>query len=213
MGKSTKMEQLPAGGLAAMTITTQKLSFEDYLAFDDGTGTRYELVEGELSPMSLGTSKHGAIAEFLNDQFRGAIKVAGLPWTSKDMRIGVRSPRGGRWDTARIPDVTVLPVAQWEAMAEREAVINLSEPPLLLVVEVVSESTKSADYRAKYSEYSVLEIPEYWIVEQHPLEAKVTICQLNEGRYDETVFTGEASIQSPTFSALKLTVAQALAAI
>lgn len=62
MEKSTKMEQLPAGGLAAMTITTQKLSFEDYLAFNDGTGTRYELVEGELSPMSLGTDRHGALA-------------------------------------------------------------------------------------------------------------------------------------------------------
>ena len=192
-----------------MTTAAQKFSFEDYLAYDDGTGTRYELVEGELSPISLGTGRHGAISEFLNDQFRAAIKAAGLPWTSKDMRIGVRSPRGGRWDMSRIPDVAVLAIAQWEAMADREAVINLSEPPPLLVVEVVSESTKSADYRAKYSEYSVLEIPEYWIVD--PLEAKVTICQLNEGRYDEAVFTDESIIQSPTFPALKLTVAQVLA--
>ena len=45
-----------------MATVTQKLSFEDYLAYDDGTGTRYELVEGELSPMSLGTGRHGAIA-------------------------------------------------------------------------------------------------------------------------------------------------------
>ncbi|QZZ18586.1 Uma2 family endonuclease [Leptothermofonsia sichuanensis E412] len=193
-----------------MTITTQKLSFEEYLVYDDGTGTRYELVDGELSPMSLGTGQHGAIAEFLNDQFKNEIKRTGSPWTSKDMRIGVRSPRGGRWDTARIPDVTVLAIAQWEAMANREAIIDLHEPPPLLVVEVVSESTKSADYRAKYVEYSVLEIPEYWIVD--PLEGTVTICQLNEGRYDETVLTGEAMIQSPTFPELQLTVAQVLAA-
>ncbi|MBD2096036.1 Uma2 family endonuclease [Trichocoleus sp. FACHB-591] len=103
-----------------MTTTTQKFSFADYLVYDDGTGTRYGLVEGELS------------------------------------------------------------------------------------------SNKLADYRAKYSEYSVLEIPEYWIVD--PLEAKVTICQLNEGRYDEAGFTDESIIQSPTFPALKLTVAQVLAA-
>lgn len=192
-----------------MTTTTQKLSFADYLAYEDATGTRYELIEGKLTPI-MGTGRHGAIAEFLNDQFKSAIQTARLPWTSKDMRIGVRSPRGGRWDTSRIPDITVLPIAQWEAMAEREAVIDLSEPPPLLVVEVVSESTKSTDYRAKYSEYSVLEIPEYWIVD--PLEAKVTICQLNEGRYDETVFTGESLIQSPTFPSLKVTVTQVLAA-
>lgn len=193
-----------------MTTTTQKLSFADYLAYDDGTGSRYELVDGELRLMSLGTGQHGAIAEFLNDQFKNETQKAGLPWTAKDMRIGVRSPRGGRWDTSRIPDVTVLPIAQWQAMADREAVIDLNESPPLLVVEVVSESTRSADYRAKYSEYSVLEIPEYWIVD--PLEAKVTICQLNEGRYDEAVFVGEAIVLSATFPKLELTVAQVLAA-
>ncbi|MEP0818048.1 MULTISPECIES: hypothetical protein [Trichocoleus] len=32
-----------------MTTTTQKFSFADYLIYDDGTGTRYDLVEGELS--------------------------------------------------------------------------------------------------------------------------------------------------------------------
>jgi Uma2 family endonuclease len=193
-----------------MTAVTQKLSFEDYLAHTDDTGLRYELVDGVLQPMSVGSGKHGAIAEFLTDQFKQSITDAALPWTAKDMRIGVQSPRGGRWDTSRIPDVTVLPVAQWDAMAEREAVISLNEPPPILVVEVVSESTKSADYRSKYSEYSVLGIPEYWIVD--PLSSTVTLCQLNEGRYDEFVFKGEFVIQSPTFPQLQLTVAQVLSA-
>jgi hypothetical protein len=31
-----------------MTITTQRLSFDDYLAYEDGTDTRYELANGEL---------------------------------------------------------------------------------------------------------------------------------------------------------------------
>nr|WP_256995777.1 Uma2 family endonuclease [Halomicronema hongdechloris] len=51
----------------------------------------------------------------------------------------------------------------WEALQERKAVIRLNEPPPLLMIEVVSESTKSTDYRAKRAEYSVLDIPEYWI--------------------------------------------------
>jgi len=29
-----------------MAITTQKLTFADYLTYDDGSGTRYELVDG-----------------------------------------------------------------------------------------------------------------------------------------------------------------------
>lgn len=139
-----------------MTIATQKLTFEEYLAYNDGTDTRYELVDGELVPMSLGTGKHGGIAEFLNDQFRAQIKRRELPWASKQMTVGVRSPRGRNWDTSRIPDVTVLAAAQWEAMSEREAVINLNEPPPILVVEVVSPSTKTDDYRSKRSEYGLL---------------------------------------------------------
>jgi Uma2 family endonuclease len=195
-----------------MTTTAQKLSFDEYLAYEDGTDTRYELINGELVAMSLGTGKHGNIIEFLYDQFRDQIKRRELPWTAKPMLVGIRSPRSGRWDTSRIPDVTVVPLAQWEAMENREAVIDFSEPPPILVVAVVSPSTKAEDYRSKRAEYGVLEIPQYWIVEQHPLDSKVTIGLLDHEFYDLTEFQGEDTIQSPTFPDLKLTAVQILAA-
>ncbi|WP_414754651.1 Uma2 family endonuclease [Anabaena sp. CCY 9910] len=77
------------------------------------------------------------------------------------MVIGVRSPRAGQWDTSRVPDMVVIPLAQWRDLRNREAVMELNEQPPLLVVEVVSESTKTVDYRAKRVEYNVLNIPEY----------------------------------------------------
>ncbi|HBL11488.1 MAG TPA: Uma2 family endonuclease [Cyanobacteria bacterium UBA11162] len=193
-----------------MTVTTQKLTFEDYLNYDDRTDTRYELVNGELIPMSLGTGKHGAITEFLNDSFKDEIRQQGSPWTSKDTKIGVRSPRGGRWDTSRIPDITVLPIEQWEALANREAIIDLNDPPPILVVEVVSESTKATDYRSKRSEYAVLNIKEYWIVD--PLEELVTVCTLTEGFYDAVEFRGNERIVSNIFPELELTATQVLTA-
>ena len=192
-----------------MTVATRKLTFEEYLVYNDGTGTRYELVNGELVPMAVGTGKHGGIAKFLEQSFDAEIAQSQQAWTAQRFAIAVRSPRGGRWDTARIPDVTVLSIAQWEAMQAREAVIELNDPPPVLVVEVVSESTASTDYRAKFSEYAVLDILEYWIVD--PLARTVTICQLNEGRYDDAVFTEEMVIVSTIFPALKLTAAQVLA--
>ena len=193
-----------------MTTTTQKVTFEDYLTYDDGTDTRYELVDGELVPVSLGTGKHGAIIEFLNDQFRDEIKRQQLPWTSKLMMVGVRSPRGRRWDTSRIPDITVLPLAQWEAMGDREAVINFNGPPPILIVEVVSPSTKTDDYRSKRSEYGLLEVAEYWIVD--PLDEKVTLCTLAHQFYDSVEYQGDALIQSPTLPNLQLTATQILTA-
>jgi Uma2 family endonuclease len=45
-----------------MTTTlgvSKRLTFEEYLAYDDGTDKRYELVDGELIPMSLGSGQHG----------------------------------------------------------------------------------------------------------------------------------------------------------
>jgi Uma2 family endonuclease len=192
-----------------MTTTTQKFTFSEYLTYDDGTDTRYELVDGELIPMSLGTGRHGAISEFLHEQFREQIKQRELPWTCKQMTVGVRSPRGRSWDTSRIPDVTILSLTQWEAMADREAVINFNEPPPVLVVEVVSPSTKTDDYRSKRSEYGLLEIAEYWIVD--PIDQKVTLCVLDHALYDTTEFQGEDRIVSPTFPALNLTAAQVLA--
>jgi Uma2 family endonuclease len=193
-----------------MVIATKKLTFAEYLQYDDGTNTRYELVEGELIPMSVGTGRHGAIAEFLNDSFKAEISRQGLPWTSKDMKIGVRSPRGGRWDTSRIPDVTVLPQEQWSELADREAVIELNAPAPILVVEVVSPSTQTTDYRHKRSEYAVLGIQEYWIVD--PIAERVTILTLVSGFYDEAAWQGYEAIASVIFPELKLTANQVLSA-
>jgi Uma2 family endonuclease len=196
-----------------MTITsaaTKRLTFKEYLTYDDGTDIRHELVNGELIPVSLGSGQHGAVTEFLNVSFRAEILRLKLDWTSKQMVIGVRSPRAGRWDTSRIPDVVVIPLSQWRELRNREAVIELNEPPPLLVVEVVSESTKIVDYRAKRVEYNVLNIPEYWIVD--PLTNKVTVFTLIEELYEPVEFVGAERIQSQIFPELQLTVEQVLAA-
>ncbi|HIK08671.1 MAG TPA: Uma2 family endonuclease [Oscillatoriaceae cyanobacterium M33_DOE_052] len=189
-----------------MTVITQRLTVEEYLHYDDGTDTLYELVNGELCAMALGTGRHGEIADFINTQLRGEISRVGREWVSKQMAIGVQSPRGDRWDTVRIPDVVVIAKEQWRNLQNREAVIRLDEAPPLLVVEVISESTKRVDYRAKRAEYSVLNIPEYWIVDS--FEGKITIFTLAEGWYDEAVFTESDRLISPTFTELNLTVNQ-----
>lgn len=94
--------------------------------------------------------------------------------------------------------------------------IELNEPAPLLVVEVVSESTKIVDYPAKRVEYNVLNIPEYWIVD--PLTNKVTVLTLIEELYEPVEFFGSDAcggkqrIQSQTLPQLELTVEQVLTA-
>jgi Uma2 family endonuclease len=102
----------------------------------------------------------------------------------------------------------VLSLEQWHSLKKRESFIPLNEPPPLLVVEVVSPSTVTVDYRAKHSEYSVLDISEYWIVD--PIDLQVTVCVLKDGAYSDSVFGGDLPIVSPVFPELKLTAAEVL---
>ena len=193
-----------------MTLATQKFTFEEYLTYKDGTDTRYELVDGELVPMSLGTIIHAAIIDFLIDQLKAVLSDLEGSYRVLSGTVGVRSPRGGRLNTSRIPDITILPLEQMRTMiGSGEAVIGFDEPPPPLVVEVVSAFTKKEDYKAKWVEYSVRDIPEYWIVD--PLSELVTIYVLEDGMYTLHEFTGEQQIQSPTFPSLKTTAAQVLA--
>lgn len=191
-----------------MITTTERLTFADYLQYTDGNDRRYELVNGELIPMSLGTGQHGAIIKFLERLLETEIASQNRDWVVLPGLVGVRSPRGGKWDTCRIPDLVVIPAEQWRTLATREAVIEFTESPPLLVVEVVSESTKTTDYRAKRTEYSILDIPEYWIID--PLLDKITIFTLDEGWYEPAEFQGVDLIRSPTFPSLHLSAEQTL---
>ncbi|MGD1907881.1 MAG: Uma2 family endonuclease [Leptolyngbyaceae cyanobacterium] len=191
-----------------MTIATQRFTLEEYLAYDDGSDVCYELVNGELVSMGLGTGRHGAIIKRLERILDNEIARLQQPWIALAGTVGLQSPRGEAWDTVRIPDVTVLTLTQWEALQDREAVVRLNEPPPVLVAEVVSESTKSTDYRAKRAEYSVLDIPEYWVVD--PLKAVVTVCTLLEGWYEAVEYRAEEAISSQMFAGLALTAGKIL---
>jgi Uma2 family endonuclease len=88
-------------------------------------------------------------------------------------------------------------------MMNESAVFDTSP---ILAVEVVSPDSVRRDYRHKRSEYATLGIPEYWIVDA--FETKVFVLLLEDGLYEETVFTNKQKIISPTFAELSLSVEQ-----
>jgi Uma2 family endonuclease len=180
----------------------QQFSFEEYLVYDDGTETRYELVNGQLEPMNPPTFRHLFISQFVEQQFLAEIRRLKLPWYCL-REAGVRTG----WRKSRLTDVYVLTADQIAGMLDRSAVCQTSP---LLVVEVVSPDSVKRDYRYKRSEYAALEIPEYWIVD--PLESKVSVLLWSDGLYEELIFTGTQIIVSKTFPDLKLIVDQVLAA-
>ncbi|MFN8747093.1 MAG: Uma2 family endonuclease [Pseudanabaena sp.] len=180
-----------------------RVTFADYLTYFDGSDTKYELVDGELVAMSLGTGLHGETIDRTYQAINAEINRTAQPWIVRQGQIGVRCPRGIGLDTVRIPDVVVIQQDNWQALQEREAVIDFDLSAPLLVIEVISPPTKNIDYRAKRTEYAARDIPEYWIID--PLESKVSVLINSDGWYDVTEFFDSDLLISPTFPELQLT--------
>jgi Uma2 family endonuclease len=185
-----------------MTLTTVKthLTFVEYLNYDDGTDNHYELVEGKLQIMNPPTIKHFLIAKFIERFFESEINRLQLDWFCF-RETGVKTTN----NTSRLTDVCIVTSAQTQELLNQSAIF---ETPPLLVVEVVSPESIKRDYRYKRTEYSALRIPEYWIVD--PIESQILVLIWDEGLYEQTIFTGENKIISPTFPELNLTVNQVL---
>lgn len=183
--------------------TTERLySFEEYLAYDDGTDNHYELVDGRLELVNPPTIQHFLLSKFIERLLDAEINRLGLDWLCFK-ETGVRTGK----NKSRLTDVCVVTSAQAKELMNESAVFETAP---LLVVEVVSPESISRDYRRKRSEYAALEIPEYWIVD--PLKNQVCVLLLEEGLYEGSMFAGSQPIVSRTFPELAITVEQVLAA-
>lgn len=182
-----------------MAITQLKIStFEEYLLYNDGGDRSYEWEDGALLIVNPPSLNHALIIRFLINQFEAEIARLMQPWLTLSM-VGVRTAI----NRSRIPDLMVVAREQVDPLGPA---VLASAP--LLVVEVVSPESRVRDYRYKRSEYGVVGIAEYWLVD--PQDAKVTVLFLEEGFYELTEFTGSDPIISRLFPHLSLTAHQVL---
>jgi Uma2 family endonuclease len=189
-----------------MTLATKKLTFEEYLAYDDGTDTQYELVNGELVIMPPESRLNARIAMFLISEFLKFVPFRLI--CCKDTEIEI----SGRFAQTRLPDIMILSEELDAILGDARSTITRDMPPPRLVVEVVSPGQESSnrDYRYKRSEYASRGIDEYWIVD--PLQQMVTVLTLVSGLYEVQEFRGGDRLSSAMFPELMLTAAQILSA-
>ncbi|KGF72152.1 hypothetical protein DO97_12025 [Neosynechococcus sphagnicola sy1] len=171
----------------------QRLTFEEYLAYDDGTGNHYEFVDRHLILMDPPRIEHFLISKLLEQQFDAEIQRMALSWLTF-REAGIRTG----YNKSRLTDLCLVTKEQAQDLLGQSAVFQTAP---LLVVEVVSPESISRDYHYKRSEYAALHVPDYWIVD--PLEAKVTVLRWEEGLYEESVFIGNQAVASPTFPKLQ----------
>ncbi len=171
-------------------------SFEEYLAYDDGSDNLYELFNGKLIEVPPGSGVNVELATYLLLQLAplvGYQRVRG-----HGLELEVRGePRN------RFPDLTVLR-KEHIALLKHRNTIRLTMLPPMLVVEIVSpgELQHDRDYVAKRIQYEDVGIPEYWIVD--PQEHTVAVFTWQDGRYGEAQIHTDCdcltSTQIPSFN-------------
>lgn len=201
--------------MTAAYLPTKPLDFQAYLAYDDGSEKRYELLDnGELIELLNENDININLAMDLYEYLKQFVsrRLIRMNATAIEVTpISVRLPNGRTRQVrrrARIPDLMVLTKSGFEQIRGDYSGISLTQDNPQLVVEVVSESNSDEDYTDKRAQYEARGIPEYWILDRY--QRIVTVLQLREGRYQEVTYEGDRTIKSAAFPDFLVTANQLL---
>jgi Uma2 family endonuclease len=115
-----------------MSTAVKKLTLDEYLAHDNGTDTKYELVDGELVEMPPESDRNNLISLYLLSQFLKFVPIQLI--RHKDTELVVIGNR----TRVRLPDLMIFTQELLEAIAGKRATITPEMPSPTMVVEVVS---------------------------------------------------------------------------
>lgn len=130
----------------------------EYLELEEAAIFRSEYHDGEIVPMSGGTAEHNQIAINLVTYLRSLLKGKDYRLYMNDMRLWIP-----RYREYTYPDVMIIAGKPMFEGDNRTTILNPS-----VVIEVLSNSTKSYDQGRKFDYYkSIPEFKEYILVEQY----------------------------------------------
>ncbi len=129
-------------------------SYEEYVAIDEASESRYEYLHGGIFAMAGSSLDHNSIALSLASELRSKLKAKGgkcKPFMS-DARLQIEFCKRYYY-----PDV-VVSCSEADLASKKE----IKEPTL--IAEVLSESTEGKDTREKLMAYLQLESLEYYLI-------------------------------------------------
>ncbi|MBI5653021.1 MAG: Uma2 family endonuclease [Chloroflexi bacterium] len=139
-------------------LARKKMFFtpEEYLNMEEAAAYKSEYYNGEIFAMAGGTSDHSLVAVSLTVELGQQLKGKPCRLYNSDMRLYIK--QGGLFT---YPDIMVV-CGKIEFMANRKD--TLANP--LLIVEVLSDSTRAYDRGEKFNFYKTLPtLQEYILVE------------------------------------------------
>ena len=143
-----------------MQVQTQPCQYspEEYLALEEAADYKSEYRDGEIVPMTGGTTNHNKLAGNFYANLKFALKGQDYDIYIGDVRLWIP-----RYRQYTYPNVMVI---QGEPLYTGTGTTTVMNP--LLVVEVLSKSTKNYDQGDKFLYYrSISEFKEYILIDQH----------------------------------------------
>jgi Uma2 family endonuclease len=146
-----------------------RMTYAEYLAFEESSSTKHEFINGEVFGLAGGTIAHGALAVAISTALSNALRGRPCRVLSSDVRVRVLAT-----GIATYPDVSVVCAEIEVAPDDADGVLNPS-----LVVEVLSDSTEAYDRGAKAAHYRrIPSLREYVLVSQR--EPLIEVYRRNE---------------------------------
>lgn len=185
-----------------LVVPSHPLTVAEYLELGEIEPGRTELVEGQLmmaaSPVPRHSRAQKALMRQLDAQLPGDLESL----AEMDVDLALSGPDGPGW--VRMPDIVVAPRAAWQQVDRAGGVVSASD--VVLIVEILSRSTRRTDRVTKRGEYADAGIPHYWIVDlDEPVSMTVHPLAGEFGYADDGVVTGRFSATAPFPVELDLT--------
>ncbi|EGJ34597.1 MULTISPECIES: Uma2 family endonuclease [Moorena] len=167
---------------------------EDYLKLEETAEYKSEYRDGEIIPMTGDTTNHNQIALNIATLFKLGLKGKQYKVYIGDVRLWIP-----RYRQYTYPDVMVI---QGEPVYTGKGTTTVTNP--MLIVEVLSNSTKNYDQGDKFLYYrSISEFKEYILIEQ----SEYRLLQYNKTATNQWQFTEYESENSViSLNSLELSV-------
>jgi Uma2 family endonuclease len=143
-----------------------RFTYDDYLLLPEDK--RYEILDGDLHMVAAPNIRHQRISLNLSAALFQHVR-------SRDLGLLFNAPCDVLLSEENVvqPDIFFVRKGRLGIIGEK----NLSGAPDL-VIEILSEGTRSKDQGVKKKIYAKYGVPEYWIVD--PVSAKVEVLQWSE---------------------------------
>jgi len=194
---------------------SKTITFDEFVAwYPENSVHKYELHNGVIVEMPLGTGDHSEVTGFISSKLAVEIDRRELPYSIPGDCLLKLSRNGSGYQ----PDVIVLDRTALanESRWKKESVITMGSS-VRLAVEVVSTNWQD-DYLVKVADYEILGISEYWVVDYaalggrrfigNPKQPTISVYQLVDGEYQISQFRGNDTVESLAFPELRLTAEQ-----